>query len=222
MHKKFKMVYRWVKNRRCISGCAPTTTPCNEGQKQALVANRYPYFVSDVGGCARVTNNSSIYSSSQGSVCGSCGALPTEAGLEPRQLNQSRQDLCHGLHKPTASGSTLQEKNDLLIFVSVVIDNSCIQRCTNGSCQGQSQMSPWASMSECLPRPFLLPSMGQVRFSCPCSLLGWQHLLYHCLLLTWIPACSTYQGLPCARLINVFHVYWDLHSCLKNEHPAFR
>lgn len=144
----------------------------------------------------------------------------TEAGLEPRQLNQSRQNLCHGLHKPTASGSTLQEKNDLLIFVSVVIDNSCIQRRTNGTCQGQSQMSPWASMSECLPRPSLLPSMGQVRFSCPCSLLGWQHLLYHCLLLTWIPACP--QGLPCARLKNVFHVYWDLHSFLKNEHPAFR
>lgn len=33
-----------------------------------------------------------------------CGALPTETGLEPRQLNQSTKSLSHGLHKlpPTA------------------------------------------------------------------------------------------------------------------------
>lgn len=131
MHQKFKVACGWVKNRRCISGCVPTTTPYNEEHKEALVANLYPCFVLNAGGCPRVTNNSRIYSSSKGSVCSNCNVLPAEAGLEPEQPGlapQSPQACC-------CQQCSVGKKITVFIFVSLANDdNNCIQRCTTAAC----------------------------------------------------------------------------------------
>lgn len=111
----------------------------------------------------QVTNNTSIYSSSQGSVCSSRGALPTEAGLSPGSWTRAAR-TCTTVSTSLLLPAALSKKKWLcLFFVSVANDNYCIQRCTNGSCLFPGS-DVTMSKYEWVPlwRPSLLPNKVQV------------------------------------------------------------
>lgn len=134
--------------------------------------------------------------------CSSCsGALPTEAGLEPRPGWTRAPRACATVSASWLPRTALCRTKWLCVF--------CV------CCKWwllHPKMHKWQ-----LPIPrvrchseqvgvnaslevLCFPTQCQVPFSQFCSPFGWQHLPYHCLLLSWIPVCSTYWGLPCARL----------------------
>lgn len=131
MHKKFN---GWVKNRRCISLTVFLPPPHAMKDINRCWWPTYILILSQIMWLCKSHQQQQDLQLLLRVCSSSRGALPTEAGLEPRQLNQSTQGLCHSLRKLTAANSSLQNKVTVRIFVSVANDDYCIQRCTNGSC----------------------------------------------------------------------------------------
>lgn len=186
-----------------------------------LMANLHPFFLSWMYVVVQVINKSRICSSSwESAAAAGCFAHRDWAGAQAAEAEQ--QGLVPRSPQADCCQQRSVEQSDCVFLCLLQMMIIASKDAQMAAAYSQIQMSPWAGRSEwpsgdalCFPTQYRCLSMPlfPMRLTTPALPLSASLL---------IPVCSTYWGPPCARLKNVFHVYWALRSFLESEHLAFR